>query len=100
MRHAFKIDPESLRYYQIDPRLQAMLDELIAQYQYSLNRRGRHKDEAFMVAALSYLNHDYATSYQALQRAEHDGDRSRSWKNLRDFLKETQISSRSSDQRN
>lgn len=100
MRRAFKIDPESLRYYQLDPRLQTMLDELIARYQYSLNHRGRHKDEAFMVAALSYLNNDYTSAHHALQRAEHDGDRSRSWRNLSDFLEEAQHSTRSTNQRN
>lgn len=92
MRRAFKIDPESLRHYQFDQGIRSMVNDLIGKYQYSLKHNGRHKDEAFMVAALSYLINDYTTAYHALQRAEHDGDRSRSWKNLRDFLEETQIS--------
>ena len=91
MRRAFKIDPDSLRHYKLDPRLQPLVNNLIASYQYSRGHRGRRKNEAFMVAALSYLNHDYATAYQALERAERDGDRSRSFRNLRDFLRQEKI---------
>jgi len=91
MRRAFKIDPDALRHYQLDPRLQPLVNDLIASYQYSPSHRGRRKNEAFMVAALSYLNHDYATAYHALERAERDGDRSRSFRNLRDFLRQEKI---------
>ncbi len=89
MRRAFRIDPYSLRHYQLDQRLLPMLDDLIGRYQYSLKHRGRHKDEAFMLAALSYLNSDYETAHHALERAERDGDHSHSLRNLRDILEET-----------
>ncbi|MFT7460533.1 MAG: hypothetical protein ACI909_003221 [Planctomycetota bacterium] len=92
MRRAYKIDPESLHYYQVDHRLLPLVDNLIGQYQYSLSQRGRRKDEAFMVAALSYLIHDYPTAHQAMERAKRDGDRSPGLRNLGNFLEEAQAS--------
>ncbi len=92
MRRAFRIDPVALRYYRIDQQLYSMTNDLIAKYQYKLNRRSQHRDEAFMVAALNYLNSDYSNAYEALERAKRDGDRSHSLRNLQDFLLETQYS--------
>ena len=94
MRRAFRLDPDSLHYYHLDQRLQPMIDDLITKYQYSLSHSGRHKDEAFMVAALSYLKGDYTTAHQAIDLAGRDGDHSRSLKNLRDILNNMQISTR------
>jgi tetratricopeptide (TPR) repeat protein len=91
MRRAFKIDPESLHYFHIGQGLIPPVSQLISKYQHKLSHRGRRKNEAFMVAALSYLIQDYTTAYQALERAERDGDRSRSFKNLRNILQEIPV---------
>jgi hypothetical protein len=99
MRRAFKIDSESLRYYQLDQRLHPMIHDLIGKYQYRLNHRGRRKDEAFMVAALNYLSGDYNAAHNALERAKRDGDRSHSFRYLREFLNETQVSTTHSDKK-
>ncbi len=86
MRRVLRIDPYSLRYYQLDPRLLPIVSNLIVSYKHKLNHRRRRKDEAFMVAALSYIKHDYAGTYQALERAKRDGDSSKSYRFLREFV--------------
>lgn len=86
MRRAFELDADSLHELVYDTRLHETLDDLIEQYEYALQHRGRHKDEAFMVAALNYLKGDYAAADAAAARAAKDGDRSRSYKNLKHLL--------------
>lgn len=86
MRRAFQYDPDSLHQITKDSRLQYTFDNLIAKYEYPLQHRGRHQDEAFMVAALNYLKGDYAAAEQAAAIAAKDGDRSTSFKNLRHLL--------------
>ncbi len=92
MRRAFKIDPESLKSYRFNQHLQPLTNDVRGLYQYKLSHRGSHRDEAFMIAALSYLSGDPEGAQHNLERARHDGDRSRSFKKLRDFLKETKYS--------
>ena len=100
MRRAFKIDPHSLNNYRFNQNMQPLVNNLLGLYQYKLSHRGRHRDEAFMIAALSYLNGNQAEAQHSLERARHDGDRSRSFKNLRDFLKESDYPTKGTISRN
>ena len=56
MRRAFRIDPHNLHHYRLQSDVQPHIRSLIGKYQYDLQHRGRVQDEAFMLAALSYLN--------------------------------------------
>ena len=86
MRRAFNVDPDSLHQLSGDKRLHDSIHELLPRYEYSLKHHGRHKDEAFMVAALNYLDGNHAAARQAAKRAAKDRDRSQSLKNLERLL--------------
>ena len=89
MRRAFRIDPHNLHHYRLQSDVQPHIRSLIGKYQYDLQHRGRVQDEAFMLAALSYLTGDHASAQWAIDRAERDGDRSRSFRNLKGFIHES-----------
>ncbi|MCG8380010.1 MAG: hypothetical protein MI865_11130 [Proteobacteria bacterium] len=86
MRRAFQYDPNSLHQLSKDSRLQQTLDKLIAKYEYPLQHKGNHADEAFMVAALNYLKGDYAAAKQAVAIAKKYNDNSQSFQNLQHLL--------------
>lgn len=87
MRRAFRLDPDTMRHYRLDGSMQGLVNNLIGQYEYDLRQGGRRQDQAFMLASLHYLNGDYGNAGRALERAERDGDRSRSLRNLKEFVR-------------
>ncbi|MCH8846886.1 MAG: hypothetical protein IIC11_09165, partial [Proteobacteria bacterium] len=86
MRRAFRIDPDSLHYLQLDEANQGIIDTLIDKYHYSVNQEDEFSDEAFMVSALNYLKHDYIASRGAVGHAINNGDRSTSAHNLQKLI--------------
>lgn len=92
MRRAFKFDFASLYQFQLGHHLYPMVYEIRDKYQSKLKSRSRQKDAAFMVASLNYLTGDYSSAHHALERAKRDGDRSHSFRVLKNFISETQLS--------
>lgn len=86
MRKAVRIDPASLDNIIIDVKLEATIDSLSERYRLALQSEERHTDMAFMVAALSYLQQDYATARDSIAKK----DRSRSANNLRKLIDNTE----------
>ncbi|MBM2829680.1 MAG: hypothetical protein HW411_470 [Gammaproteobacteria bacterium] len=82
MREAFHADPDSLHYLRFDDQVLAIINDLIEKYEDPLQENIKHPDEAFMVAALNYLKHNYGSAHEALERAIVDGDNSPSANNL------------------
>jgi len=79
MRRAFRIDPDSLHYVELEPSVQSKVKTLINDYD--------HRDNAFMVAALQYLLHNDEAAREAIDRAvDDDRDNSESTRNLYSLL--------------
>ena len=78
MRRAFRIDPDSLHYLQLDEKNHLLVDNLIGQYS-SQNNRG---DQDFMISALQFLKHDYPAAKESIINAQQYGDNSTSITNL------------------
>lgn len=83
MRRAFRIDPESLHYVNIDAELESVLHDLAARYE------NYGPDGAFMQAAFAYLRKDYATAAVQLDEAVSAGDKHKSTRRLRKLLAKT-----------
>ncbi len=79
MRRAFRIDPSSIKYAEVDDRLRSQIGLLPDRYQ---ARRGETRDAAFMVAALYYLLGDADSARGAMVWAVQHGDSSLSLQNL------------------
>lgn len=94
MRRAFRIDPDSLHYLQLDEANQGVIDTLIDKYHYSVNQEDEFSDEAFMVSALNYLKHDYIASRGAVDHAISNGDRSASALNLQKLVNQLLVNDR------
>lgn len=86
MRRAFRVDPDSLHYLQLDEAGLDLINTIIEKYQYSLNQDDNFLNEAFMVSALNYLKHDYNASDTAVQHAIEKGDESTSVHNLKKLI--------------
>lgn len=84
MRRAFRIDPNSLHYLELDEKGHLLIDNLIGQY--STQENGADIDHAFMVSALNYLKHDYAAAKKSIASAQHYGDKSSSFTNLQRLI--------------
>lgn len=83
MRRAFRVDPKSLHYVNIDAKLEAVLGDLGTRY------RNHGSDAVFMQAAFAYLRQDYATARVEIDRALSAGDRQISTRNLNTLLAES-----------
>ena len=83
MRRAFRIDPSSIKYAQVDDPLRAQIGLLLDRY---LARRGETRDAAFMVAALYYLLGDADSARGAMDWAVQHGDSSLSLQNLGNLI--------------
>ncbi len=79
MRRAFRIDPSSIKYAEVDDRLRSQIGLLLDRF---LARRGENRDAAFMVAALYYLLGDADSARGAMDWAVQHGDSSLSLQNL------------------
>ena len=86
MRKAFKVDPDSLHYLQLDEAGLHVINTLIDKYQYSLKQEDNFLNEAFMVSALNYLKHDYIASLEAVDHAIKNGDENTSVHNLQRLI--------------
>ena len=89
MRRAFRIDPNSLHYINIEPQLRVSINNLIAEYNARLNYSEGYgqSDSDFMIAALNYLLHDKNASRKAIDVAiNNGGDNSQSAQNLYNLL--------------
>lgn len=86
MREALRYDPDSLQYIYLDERLFDLVDSLTEKYEYQLQFDYRRPDEAFMTAALYYLEQDYISAHNAVGRAISDGDKSVSINNLHGII--------------
>ena len=84
MRRAFRIDPGSLHYLQLDKNGHLLIDDLIVQY--SAQENTGNLDQAFMVSALHYLKQDYVAAKQAITSVEQYGDKSASFTNLQGLI--------------
>ena len=85
MRRAFRIDPNSLHYVNIEQPLRISIGNLIAEYNARLDYSdgSGNSDSAFMIAALNYLLHDKNTARKAIEEAMGKaGDNSQSALNL------------------
>lgn len=83
MRRAFRIDPSSLHYINLEPSVQTKMKAMINDYD--------HRDDAFMVAALQYLLHNDQAAQEAIDRAiDDDRDNSESASNLYDLLAQSE----------
>ena len=86
MRKAFRVDPDSLHYLQLDEAGLHVINILIDKYQYSLKQEDNFLNEAFMVSALNYLKHDYIASHEAVDHAIKNGDENTSVHNLQRLI--------------
>ncbi len=86
MRRAIRVDPASLRDIYINKDLETKIALLSEEYQSVLQNKDRNTDEAFMVAALSYLKQDYATADNAIGDAIAAGDQDQSTGNLKHLI--------------
>ena len=86
MRKAFRVDPDSLHYLQLDEAGLHVINILIDKYQYSLKQEDNFLNEAFMVSALNYLKHDYIASLEAVDHAIKNGDENTSVHNLQRLI--------------
>ena len=84
MRRAFRIDPDSLHYLELDEKGHLLIDNLIGQY--STQENDPDLDHAFMVSALYYLKHDYAAAKISIASAQQYGDKSSSFINLQRLI--------------
>jgi len=79
MRRAFRIDPWSIKYAEVDDRLRSQIGLLLDRFQ---ARKGETRDAAFMVAALYYLLGDADSARGAMDWAVQHGDSNLSLQNL------------------
>jgi hypothetical protein len=86
MRRAIRVDPASLRDIYINKDLETKIALLSEEYLSVLQNKDRNTDEAFMVAALSYLKQDYATADNSIGDAIAAGDQDQSTSNLRQLI--------------
>ena len=84
MRRAFRIDPDSLHYLQLDEKGHMVIDDLISQY--SSQENNTDVDQAFMVSALYYLKHNYIAAKKSIVSAQKNGDKSSSYTNLQKLI--------------
>ena len=84
MRRAFRIDPDSLHYLQLDEKNYLLVDNLIGQYSSQKIEGSDGKD--FMISALHYLKHDYSAAKQSIINAQQYGDKSSSITNLQRLI--------------
>jgi len=84
MRRAFRIDPDGLRYVEIDADLSARVQDLLAQY----GESHATADEAFMAGALHFLLGDGPASGAAVKAAIDRGDESESTRQLQRLVQE------------
>lgn len=85
MRRAFRIDPNSLHYINIEQPLRISMGNLIAEYNARLDYPdgSGNADSVFMIAALNYLLHDEIAARKAIEEAVGKaGDNSQSALNL------------------
>ena len=82
MRKAVSIDPAALDYIQLNDELAKMIYFMNEDYKLALQDNEDQVDLSFMIAALSYLQQDYATANDVIA----DSDRSQSADNLRKLL--------------
>jgi len=66
MRRAAKIDPDSLHYLSLDSELEAVINNLVEDYNNSDDSKINETDRGFMVATLNYLLHNHEAAQQAL----------------------------------
>lgn len=84
MRRAFRIDPDTLHYLQLDEKGHLLINNLIGQY--SSQEHDANVDQAFMVSALYFLQHDYAAAKKSIASAQQYGDKSSSFTNLQRLI--------------
>ena len=84
MRRAFRIDPDSLHYLQLDEKSHLLVDDLISQY--SSYKNDGIADKGFIISALYYLKHDYSAAKKAIINAQQYGDKSSSITNLQRLI--------------
>ena len=84
MRRAFRIDPNSLHYIQLDEKGHLLIDNLIAQY--SSQKNDTDAGQSFMISALHYLKHDYDAAKKSITNAQQYGDESSSSTNLQSLV--------------
>ena len=84
MRRAFRIDPDSLHYLQLDKKSHILVENLIGQY--SSQKNDGNVDQDFMISALHYLKHDYLAAKQSIINAQQYGDKSSSVTNLKRLI--------------
>ncbi len=89
LRRAFRIDPDSLHYLNLDEKNHSLIDHLIGQY--SAQRSDSDVDQAFMESALNYLKHDYPSAKKSIANARQYGDDSPSLTNLQRLIDEQSI---------
>lgn len=89
MRRAFRIDPDSLHYLQLDEKGHVLINNLIGQYSINTNN-----DQAFMISALYYLKHDYIAAKKSIGSAQQYGDESSSFINLQRLVNQQLVESK------
>ena len=86
MRRAFRIDPDSLHYLQLDEKSHILVDNLIGQY--ASQQNDENINQGFMISALYYLKHDYIAAKKSITSAHQYGDKSSSNTNLQRLIEQ------------
>lgn len=84
MRRAFRIDPGSLHYLQLDEKSYFLVESLIGQY--SSQKNNGSDDQGFMISALYYLKHDYTAAKKTIMDVPYNSNKSSSNKNLQRLI--------------
>jgi hypothetical protein len=84
MRRAFRIDPDSLHYLQLDEKNHSLVDNLISQY--SSQKNNGRDDQDFMISALYYLKHDYTAAKKTISDVAQTDSKSSSNINLQKLI--------------
>lgn len=87
MRRAFRMTPESLHYLTFGPNHSIVAKDLIRSLKDDRDLIDENYDAAFMIASLSYLQHDYDAARKYADLAALEGDGSESLRNLKRLIK-------------
>lgn len=80
MKRAFRIDPDSLHYLQLNETNNQLINDLIEQY--TIQKKQGVADQDFMISALYYLNHNYLAANQSILDAKVYANNNESMTNL------------------
>ena len=86
MRRAFSISPESLQDVKFSGALRKELYSVMTYYEKRVAAPDNNANDAFMLAALKYIDHDEGIAMEYIEQAIDQGDLTTSATKLRDHL--------------